>query len=174
MLEKQIKDLISPALADMGYDLVQIAIVGGDKKTLQIMAEPSDGSLMSVDACAEISRHVSALMDVEDPIENAYRLEVSSPGLDRPLVRRRDYEKAIGLEAKIGLKTPTITGQRRFRGRILSISDTDVVTIEDDHGEENIALSEIQRAKLVLTDELLAIAKKQQKQSLQKAKKKKS
>src|SRR3546814_3591833 len=101
----RIEDMIAPSLAEMGYDLVRVSLTGGAARmTLQIMAERLDGAGMTVDDCAAISRAVSALLDVEDPIRGAYVLEVSSPGIDRPLTRARDYERFAGYEAKVELR----------------------------------------------------------------------
>src|SRR5712675_2493030 len=102
----------------MGYRLVRVAVLGAGRATLQIMAERRDDASMTVDDCADISRSVSALLDVADPIAGAYTLEVSSPGIDRPLVRPEDYERFTGFEARIELARP-VDGRKRFRGRLL-------------------------------------------------------
>jgi len=148
--------LIEPALEAMGYALVRVALVGGTSRpTLQVMAERKDGADMSVDDCADISEAVSAILDVEDPIAGAYTLEVSSPGIDRPLVKKADYERFAGFEAKLETAQP-IDGRKRFRGRVLGTND-DAVRVRLDTGEEvNLPLDGIAKAKLVLTDELIA------------------
>src|SRR5205823_15005961 len=105
--------IIEPSLAVMGYQAVRLAFVGARGATLQIMAERVDGAAMTVEDCAEISRAVSALLDVADPIASAYTLEVSSPGIDRPLVRPEDYERFTGFEARIELTRP-LDGRKRF------------------------------------------------------------
>src|SRR5690606_13434902 len=120
----------------------------------QIMAERMDEAGMTVDDCAEISRTVSALLDVEDPIHGAYILEVSSPGIDRPLTRPRDYERFKGFEARVELQTSQ-DGRRRFRGRILGIEDGIVRLVSED-GEVALPYAAIDNAKLMLTDDLLA------------------
>jgi ribosome maturation factor RimP len=151
----RIETLIAPSLEAMGYRLVRVAVTGGRRaQVLQVMAERIDDRPMSVDDCTEVTHTVSALLDVEDPIEQSYVLEVSSPGIDRPLVRREDYERFKGHEAKLELAVP-INGRRRFRGRLAGI-DADQVRL--DLGAEVVALplTRIQRAKLVITDELLA------------------
>ncbi len=151
----RIETLIAPSLEAMGYRLVRVAVTGGRRaQVLQVMAERIDDKPMSVDDCTEVTHSVSALLDVEDPIEHAYVLEVSSPGIDRPLVRREDYERFKGHTAKVELATP-IHGRRRFRGTLLGV-EADQVRV--DLGGEIVALplTRIQRAKLVLTDELLA------------------
>jgi ribosome maturation factor RimP len=117
---------------------------------------------MVVEDCATISRAISALLDVEDTIKEKYTLEVSSPGLDRPLTREKDYQRFAGFEAKVEMKRP-INGRRRFRGRLLGLED-DVVRITVEGETRDLPYEEIQRAKLVLNDELLAAAKESQTQ----------
>lgn len=153
-----ISQMIEPALAAMGYRLVRVAMTGMRRPTLQIMAERQDDAPMSVDDCADISRAVSALLDVADPIASAYTLEVSSPGLDRPLVRPEDYERFAGFEARIELARP-LDGRKRFRGRLLGRAG-DEVRLAGEDGELRLPLGDIARAKLLLTDELLATAAK--------------
>lgn len=153
----RVAELIQPALQSMGFDLVRVRLMGGQRPVLQVMAERPDGS-MSVDDCAEVSRVVSALLDVEDPISGAYRLEVSSPGIDRPLVRPADYERYKGFEARLETRHP-IEGRKRFRGRLVGLQD-DEVRLATEEGEIAIPLLEIGQAKLVLTDELIALAMK--------------
>ena len=99
-----VEKLIAPTLNDLGFAVVQVKMIGSTRPTLQIMAERHDDTAMTVEDCAAISRAVSAVLDVEDPISGAYTLEVSSPGLDRPLVRQGDFEKYSGLEVKIELR----------------------------------------------------------------------
>jgi ribosome maturation factor RimP len=151
----EIARLVEPVLQGMGYELVRVHFGGGSgRPTLQIMAERIDRVPMTVDDCAEISRNVSALLDVEDPLQGAYLLEISSPGIDRPLVRPKDYERFAGFEAKIELQRP-IEGRRRFRGKVMGLADDRVKVLV---GEETVLLpfSSIARAKLVLNDELIA------------------
>jgi ribosome maturation factor RimP len=157
---QRIERLIEPALTAMGYELVRVAIQGGGRRTLQIMAERRDGASMTVDDCADISRTLSALLDVEDPIEGAYTLEVSSPGIDRPLVKRADFERFAGFEARIETVQP-VAGRKRFRGRLMGVTGDDVRLREPDKAEgaddeTRVPLAAIGRAKLVLTDELIA------------------
>ena len=154
--ETRVAELIEPVLAGLGFELVRVKLSGGAaqrSQTLQIMAERPDGS-MTVDDCAEISRAVSALMDVEDPIRGDYVLEVSSPGIDRPLVRLRDFEKYAGFVAKFETREP-VDGRRRFRGILRGVEDGTVV-LEAEEGSHGIAFDLIEKAKLVLTDELIA------------------
>lgn len=147
--------LIGPSIEGMGFRLVRVSFGGGGRPVLQIMAEPADGSAMSLDHCAEISRVVSAILDVEDPIPSAYALEVTSPGIDRPLVSREDYRRFAGFEAKLELGRP-VEGRKRFRGRIRAVDDEDRVAITEDAGTVAVPFADIVKAKLVLTDDLLA------------------
>jgi ribosome maturation factor RimP len=148
-----IAPIIEPSLEAMGYRLVRIAFLGARRATLQIMAERLDDAPMTVDDCTEISRSVSALLDVADPIAGAYMLEVSSPGLDRPLTRPEDYDRFAGLEAKIELAQP-LEGRKRFRGRLLGRAG-DNVRLHGEGGEVALPLADIAKAKLVITDDLL-------------------
>jgi len=148
--------LIEPSLQDMGYRIVRVVVTSGRRATLQIMAERLDDASMTVEDCAEISRSVSALLDVADPIAGTYSLEISSPGIDRPLVRPEDFDRFAGQEAKIELARP-LDGRKRFRGRLLG-RDADCVRLVTESGEIALPLEAVARAKLVITDELLAIA----------------
>jgi ribosome maturation factor RimP len=118
------------------------------------MAEPKDGRHMSLEDCTKISRAISAVLDVEDPIEGAYSLEVSSPGIDRPLTRPKDYERFAGFEAKLETRAP-IDGRKRFKGRLRGL-EAGQVKIEVDGATLALPLEEIDKAKLVLTDDLIA------------------
>lgn len=115
VIETKVSELIAPSLDALGYELVRVQINGQTNRTLQIMAERKDRRDMTVDDCAEISRNISAILDVEDPVPGAYDLEVSSPGIDRPLVRRDDFERFAGQVARVETGRP-IDGRRRFRG----------------------------------------------------------
>jgi ribosome maturation factor RimP len=150
--------LIEPSLAAMGYRLVRVAMTGGRRATLQVMAERLDDLAMTVDDCAQLSRSVSALLDIHDLIVGSYTLEISSPGIDRPLVRSEDYDRFIGLEAKIELATP-VEGRKRFRGRLLGTVEG-TVRLLTDAGEIGLPLDAVARAKLVLTDDLIASAQR--------------
>lgn len=152
----QVTELIEPTLHDMGFELVRVLMSGGQRPTLQVMVERSDQGPVTLDQCAEVSHAISALLDVADPLPGAYRLEVTSPGLDRPLVRRADYERFAGFEARLETELP-LEGRRRFRGRLLGIAD-DQVRLALPEGETSIPFDAIKKAKLVLTDELLAAA----------------
>jgi ribosome maturation factor RimP len=156
----RIKMLIAPSLEAMGYRLVRVAFTGGRRATLQIMAERRDDAAMTVEDCADISRNVSALLDVADPIATRYTLEVSSPGIDRPLVSPEDFARFAGYEAKIEVNNP-VGGQKRFRGRLLGLAAGEVRIALDDR-EVALPLADIARAKLMLTDELIEAARRQQ------------
>ena len=157
---RRVETIIRPILKNMGFDLVRVRISGAGQRTLQIMAERLDDGTMTVEDCATISRSVSALLDVEDPINGIYSLEVSSPGLDRPLTRPQDYTRFAGLEVKIEVRYP-IDGYRRFRGRIAGIED-DQVQLDVEDTRLSIPYAIIERAKLILNDELLALASETQ------------
>ena len=154
---REITELIEPTLNEMGFELVRVLVSGGQRPTLQIMVERGDQTPMTLEHCAEVSRAVSALLDVADPIAGAYRLEVTSPGIDRPLVRRADYQRFAGLEARLETELP-IDGRRRFRGRLVGLAG-DQVRLALPEGEQSIPFDAIKKAKLVLTDELLAAAR---------------
>lgn len=155
-LTQRIAALIAPSIEHLGYDLVRVHFTGGRHGTLQIMAERTDGVPMTVDDCAEISRTASALLDVEDPIPGAYTLEVSSPGIDRPLVRPKDFERFAGDEVRIELEAPA-DGRRRFTGTLLGLRG-DSVVVATEAGETELPLTGIAKARLVLTDALIARA----------------
>jgi len=158
-LAERVEQLIAPTVEGLGFEIVRIQISGKHDLCLQVMAEPRDGKTMTVDDCANISRAVSAVLDVEDPIDGTYTLEVSSPGLDRPLVKLRDFERFAGFEAKVEA-FQQIGDRRRFRGRLAGVDNGNVKIIVDDGQEKTIAFDNIQKAKLVLTDELIAAAEK--------------
>jgi ribosome maturation factor RimP len=160
----RITQFIEPSLAALGYQLVQVKLTEGKSQTLSIMAERTDGVMMSFDDCGLITQTVSALMDVEDPIANAYSLEVMSPGLDRPLVKRADFERFTGSEIKAETLIP-VGGRKRFRGLLKGIDDKDVVTIAGEGAVEDYLLpyAHIRTARLVPTDETFAQHLKKQK-----------
>lgn len=154
-LQSRLEALIAPSLDAMGYELVRVQLQGQQRLTLQIMADRKDGVMMAVEDCADISRALSALLDVEDPITGAYTLEVSSPGIDRPLTRAKDFERWAGFEIKLEVIQP-IEGRKRFRGKLLGLDDAGNVRLAIETGEVVMALSNVRGAKLVLTDELIA------------------
>ena len=136
----------------MGYELVRVSMSKGG--TLQIMIEPADGRPMDVEDCATLSRALSAVLDVEDPIPSAYTLEVSSPGIDRPLTREKDYVRWAGHVARVETTQP-IEGRRRFKGTLLGLENGTVRIRLDDGKEADVPLAQVTRAKLELTDALL-------------------
>jgi ribosome maturation factor RimP len=161
---RRVAGIIEPTLQSMGLRLVRVKYSG---RSLQIMAERPDGT-MTVDDCAALSRAISPVLDVEDPIPGSYTLEVSSPGIDRPLVRLEDFERWAGHIAKVELKAP-VDGRRRFRGAIAGTSGN-AVTLRlppdasaGEASDVELAFDVIADAKLVLTDELLAEAKERAK-----------
>lgn len=150
----RIAALVCPTIEAMGYGLVRVQVLGRTRMRVQIMAERTDGVGMTVDDCADLSRAISAVLDVEDPIVGAYTLEVSSPGIDRPLVQLADYDRFAGFEARLELAR-LIDGRRRLQGRLIGSAGEDVrLRIGDE--EVRLPFVDIQRAKLVLTDDLLA------------------
>jgi ribosome maturation factor RimP len=177
----RIGEMIEPSVAAMGYELVRVQLSGGQRPVLQIMAERTDGSPMTVEDCADISNAVSALLDVEDPLPDAYTLEVSSPGIDRPLTRLKDYSRFAGFEARLETLLP-LDGRKRFRGVLLGVAGDDVrlrVTEKPAKAEKpvrkskavaaaesaaagpveiNVPFALITKARLELTDELLQAA----------------
>ncbi len=153
-IARRVESLIGPALEAMGYALVRVALQGNARPVLQVMAERRDGAAMTVEDCADISRMLSALLDVEDPIADAYTLEVSSPGIDRPLVKAADYERFAGFEARLETVQP-IAGRKRFRGRLLGLAGAEVKLRLEDGSDTHVPLATIAKAKLVLTDELI-------------------
>ena len=153
-LQQRLEVLIAPPLEGLGYELVRVVLQGRTRPTLQIMAERKDGNGMTVDDCADISRSVSALLDVEDPIQGEYVLEVSSPGIDRPLTRSKDFVTWAGHEAKVETLAP-VDGRKRFRGKVLGLDTDGRVKILTETGEVAMDLADIKSAKLVLTDELV-------------------
>ncbi len=151
--------LIAPMLDPMGYALVRVHISGGAQRTVQVMAERTDGQGMTVDDCEAISRALSTKFDAEEPIDGAYTLEVSSPGIDRPLVRAADYRRFTGHIAKVETRVP-VEGRRRFSGRIAGATDSHIrLALEEGAAAEvEIPLADIAKAKLKLTDKLIAEA----------------
>jgi len=158
----RIEEIITPTVEALGFRLVKVDYTGGRNPRLQIMAEQADTGRMTVDDCASVSRAVSAVLDVEDPLAGAYALEVSSPGIDRPLVRFEDFEKFSGFDAKIETSR-AIDGRKRFKGRLASVKDG-IVRIEIKDQVFDLAFQDIDKAKLLLSDELIAASEGQRKQ----------
>ncbi|TLP47192.1 MULTISPECIES: ribosome maturation factor RimP [Cohaesibacter] len=164
-LEARVASIVEPVIVDLGFDLVRVRITGDNGCTVQIMAEQPDGT-MTIDGCETVSRAVSPVLDVEDPIDKEYYLEVSSPGIDRPLVRKRDYIAWAGHEAKIELSQP-IDGRRRYRGMLDGVEGEDLKLILPDAPKDTdpnvkVPLSQLGEAKLVMTDKLMDMAMKSQ------------
>jgi len=154
-LSERIAQLIAPVVDELGYDLVRVQMQGGARRaTLQIMAERRDRKAMVVDDCARLSRAISNLLDEADPIDGEYTLEVSSPGIDRPLMKRADYERFLGHEAKLETDQP-IDGRKRFQGTIASL-DGDTVMLDSAGTVFPLPLAQVKSAKLILTDRLIA------------------
>lgn len=154
-LEKKIVDLADPVVQDLGFALHTVKIVGQESSyTVQIMAEDRETKNLKVDDAAKISRAISAVMDVEDPINGAYRLEVSSPGIDRQLIHENDFEEYTGFEAKLECSVPAENGQKKFRGILNGLKDGKIL-ITTDQGDAEIPYSSLVKGKLVLTDELI-------------------
>lgn len=161
-VEKKVGDIISPSLEGMGFVLVRVQLQdGGGAPRLQIMAERADGSSVTLEDCEKISRTVSALLDVSDPLPDAYRLEVSSTGIDRPLVKLADYARFAGFVAKVALAAP-LEGRKRFQGVLLGTEGEDVMFKLDDGVEVKLPYAQIDQGKLVLTDELITHTLQQQ------------
>lgn len=155
MLAERIAKLIAPTIEALGFELVRVQLSGSQRPTLQVMAEPAGGRAMSVDDCAAISRAISALLDVEDPITGTYSLEISSPGIDRPLTKAKDYERFLGHEAKVETSAP-IDGRKRFKGAIRSV-DAKAVELTVEGADIRIPFADVHKAKLVLTDALIKL-----------------
>ncbi|MEJ0022681.1 MAG: ribosome maturation factor RimP [Alphaproteobacteria bacterium] len=152
-LEERVVELIEPTAADLGLALVRVRISGMRRKRLQIMAERLSDGGMGIEDCENLSRAIGPVLDVCDPIPGEYDLEVSSPGIDRPLVRLEDFARFAGHEAKVELAR-MIDGRRRFRGEIRSVDGDDVVMLIDAN-EVRLPFSALSEARLVLTDKLI-------------------
>ncbi len=155
-IDRRLAEIIGPVIEDMGFELVRVRLMSGKTTTLQVMAERPEGGI-EVDECGEISTAISAVLDVEDPILDQYALEVSSPGIDRPLTRLKDFETFEGYEAKIETEE-LIDGRRRFKGMLAGVEDGEVlINIEAGGEEQTIGLKFdwLTDAKLVLTDDLI-------------------
>ncbi|MBI0434763.1 ribosome maturation factor RimP [Roseomonas sp. KE0001] len=154
-LEARITAAIAPTLASMGYEIVRVQIQGKQTPTVQIMADRADGRLIGVEDCEAISHAVGAVLDVDDPFTGEWNLEVSSAGIDRPLTRTKDWQRFAGQLATVEMSIP-FEGRRRFRGIALG-ADAEVVRLRlEDGGEVALPRADMRRAKLVLTDELIA------------------
>lgn len=165
-IDRRLAEIITPVIEDMGFELVRVRFMGGRTKTVQIMAERPAGGI-EVDDCAEISTAVSAVLDVEDPIVEAYTLEVSSPGIDRPLTRLKDFATWEGYEARIETHE-LIDGRRRFKGTLQGTEADEVlieIEVEGDLQTIGLKFDWLSEAKLILTDELIREMLRQKKVS---------
>ena len=151
-MDKKLAELLNPILDDLGFEMVRVRLSGGDPSTLQIMADRLDGPI-GVDELAEINTSVGTILDVEDPIPENYTLEISSPGIDRPLTRIKDFDSFQGFEAKIET-TELIDGRRRFRGVLAGVNN-DEVLINLEEGTIGLKFTWLSEARLVLSDDLI-------------------
>lgn len=161
-IDRRLAEIITPVIEDMGFELVRVRLMSGKTTTLQVMADRPNGGI-EVDDLGEINTALGAILDVEDPIVEEYTLEVSSPGIDRPLTRLKDFEMFEGYEAKIET-TELIDGRRRFKGELAGIED-DEVLINLDEGTVGLKFDWLSDAKLVLTDDLIREMLRQRKAS---------
>lgn len=164
-LEARIARIVEPVANDLGFALVRVKVTPENGCTLQIMAEDAHGRFTITD-CEALSKDLSPVLDVEDPIDREYHLEVSSPGIDRPLVRQRDFARFLGHEAKVEL-ADMINGRKRFRGDIHAVDDAGVtIRLPDAPGgtdpDHKLAFANIAEAKLVMTDKLMDMARADQ------------
>lgn len=151
----RIGEIVTPQIEAMGLSVVRIKLFGGRRQVLQIMIERADGGDVTVDDCAAASRAISPLLDVYDELADAYQLEVSSPGIDRPLTRLKDFERFAGFLAKVEL-TEAASGRKRFRGTLLGLTEDGKVRMDVEGAVAEWPLHLIGSAKLILTDELIA------------------
>ena len=155
---EKVTDIIATAVEDLGLELVRVSYGGGRKPTLQIMAERPDGT-MSLDDCTMLSREVSALLDVEDPIQGEFLLEVSSPGIDRPLTREKDFERWAGFDIKIEMKPSLDATRRRYKGLLNGFKDGMIlITPQDEDEIVRLPFEDFGKAKLLMSDDLLKAA----------------
>ncbi|MEL6480524.1 MAG: ribosome maturation factor RimP [Pseudomonadota bacterium] len=151
-IDQKLAKIVTPTVESMGFGLVRLRLMSGKRTTVQIMAERPDGT-MEIEDCAKLSRALSAMLDVEDPIESEYVLEVSSPGIDRPLTRLEDFDRWEGFEAKLETED-MIEGRKRFKGILAGVEGTEVL-IEIEEGTIGLEFDWLADAKLVLTDDLV-------------------
>jgi len=165
-IDRRLAAIVTPVIESMGFELVRIRLMGGNTRTLQIMADRPEGGIV-VDDCGEISIALSAVLDVEDPVEDNYILEVSSPGIDRPLTRLKDFETWKGWEARMET-TELIDGRRRFKGTLGGVEGDEVLIMIEEGGETvtiGLQFEWLADAKLILTDELITEMLRQKKAS---------
>ncbi|MFD1882686.1 ribosome maturation factor RimP [Paracoccus pacificus] len=165
-IDRRLAEIITPVIEGLGFELVRVRLLGGKTATLQIMADRPEGGI-NVDDCARISTDVSATLDVEDPLEDAYNLEVSSPGIDRPLTRLKDFETFEGYEARLET-SHAIEGRKRWKGVLAGVEDQEILLNIEEGGETHtigLNFDWLSDAKLVLTDELIAEMLRQRKEA---------
>jgi ribosome maturation factor RimP len=163
-IDRRLADIVQPVIEGMGFELIRLRLMGGKTRVLQIMADRPEGGI-GVDECGDISTAVSAVLDVEDPLEDNYILEVSSPGIDRPLTRLKDFEVWKGWEARVET-SELIDGRRRFKGDLAGVEGDEVLITLEDGGEEvtiGLKFDWLSDAKLILTDALIAEMLRQKK-----------
>jgi ribosome maturation factor RimP len=155
--ETRIRELVEPAAEALGFEIVRVRLYAGAPKTLQVMAERPDGTMVVGD-CAALSRAIAPILEIENAVAGEYRLEVSSPGIDRPLTRAKDFKRWAGHEAKLELERP-LNGRKRFRGIVRGLEGENIkLELSDTHESVLLPLADLGEAKLVLTDELLKTA----------------
>lgn len=165
-IDRRLAEIITPVIEDLGFELVRVRLQGGKTATLQIMADRPEGGI-NVDDCAQISTAVSATLDVEDPLEDNYYLEVSSPGIDRPLTRLKDFASFEGYEARLDLNQ-AIDGRKKFKGLLAGVEGTEVLINIEEQGQTHtigLEFDLLSDAKLVLTDELIKEMLRQKKEA---------
>jgi len=161
LIEEKIAGFIAPVIEQAGFRLVQVQMTSDRASAiLRVMAENPQTQNLGVDECARLSREVAAILDVEDPIKGAYRLEISSPGIDRPLVSAQDFIEYTGYEAKVEIDPP-LEGQKRFRGYLQGMEGDQILLETEDQGNLSLPYHAVRKAKLVLTDELLERTRKE-------------
>ena len=156
--EKRILSLIEPQASGLDMEIVRVRMMGGNRPLLQIMTEKAGGAPTSVEHCAKLSRAISDILDADDPITDRYTLEVSTPGIDRPLTRPGDFARWMGHAAKLELIRP-LDGRRRFQGVITAETDGNITLLLDDETELEADIGELAKASLILTDQLIDAAR---------------
>ena len=159
-IDRRIAEVVQPTIESMGFELVRVRLQGGRTKTLQLMVERPEGGI-EVEQCAEVSTAVSAVLDVEDPLEDSYTLEVSSPGIDRPLTRMKDFDTYQGYDARLET-SQMIDGRRRWKGVLAGIEGSEVL-INVEEGTVGLQFDWLSDAKLILTDDLITEMLRQRK-----------
>jgi ribosome maturation factor RimP len=153
-LEAKLAGLVEPTLEHMGFELVRVVVTGRDRPTVQVMVDRADGAAVSIKDCESISRRLGAVIDVDDPMRAAWTLEVSSPGIDRPLTRVKDWTRFAGHLARVEMTVP-VNGQKRFSGTVLGADEAAARLRLGDGSEIALPLADIRRARLALTEALI-------------------